>query len=264
MAVLAAAALTAASVGLATATTQAAPIGLEASASTAGIAPTTTLAGFNLGAGNTLAVLIAQEGGDQVSSGVAVLPTVTFNGVAVTSSVSDNEGNQRASIFYVINPTSTSGDVVVKFSNTTNNALHAVTAVSLSNVASLGSSGVFGEPDANLPYNVNYTGTADGFVLAAMADNTFSGGTALSITGGNVDTYLQRIAGTSSASAGRALAYGDIATDGPFTTTFTKGTGTSGRNAGALAAFQAVVPEPASLALVGLGTLAMFGRRRPA
>lgn len=187
-----------------------------------------TISNFNLMGGNALVVLVSGEGS------ATPICSVAFGGNSVANGVFVKEGSQYAGIYYVINPSTNVGNIVATFEA---NHIYALSAMSLSNVASAGDSDTFGEPDTSLPWNINYTGTAGGFVVAAMADNTFSGTPAPSITGSNINIYLQRIAGTGSVSAGRAHAYGGITSNGSFTETFSKGTGTSGRNAGALVAF---------------------------
>lgn len=185
------------------------------------------LAGFTVGSGESLLVMVAMENNGAVSD-------IQFNSSSVNwdTVVSVNEGPQQAQI-YLVDGLSGTGDIDFTFSD---NGTFAVSAMSLSGVAGVSGSGTFGEPDGSLPFAINYGGAAGGFVVGAMVDNTFSGGNALNITGGNVDTYLEQIAGTGTESAGRGLAYGDIAATGSFTETFDKGDGSSGRNAGALLA----------------------------
>lgn len=108
----------------------AAIIGLVDSATDAGAGATSsTISGFNLGAGNALVVMISGE-----SSSTSPEYSVSFGGTAVADNLFTKEGNQGAGIFYWINPAVTSGDVVVNFNSTT---LYSVSVMSLNNVGSL-------------------------------------------------------------------------------------------------------------------------------
>lgn len=215
-----------------------------------------TISGFDLtkggNVGNTLAVVVVSE------SGSGAMHSVTFGGDTVTNVVSGTIGNQRASIFYAIRPTTTSGDVVVTFDA---EALYSLTAVSLSNVVSVVGSGSFNEPQSKMPYNLDYIGRAGGYVLAAFADDTSNAGSMLKIIGDNLNNdaandYFQQIGGTPGLSAGRAIAGCKIECDGSFSETFTHGSGSSSRNAGALVAFTPI----SGAFLTGVSKLQVFQR----
>ncbi len=251
--------LTAGLLSLSAISSSAATISLIDSASTWGSgSASSTLSDFNLGAGNTLAVVVLT--GDNEAGP----HSVTFGGQAVTNSVTIQLGSpsQRASIFYWINASTTSGDIVANFpaTNFVTPNIYGVTALSLSNVASLGDSGTLTWAN-NTNQTINYSGTVGGFVLAGLVDNEWKGDT-LAITGGNISNYLQQINGEDATSAGLAVAYGSIAADGSYTTTFGVGND-SNRNAAALVAFTAI-PEPSSFALfaIALSAGVFFSRRR--
>ena len=200
-------------------------------ATDAGTDTTSTISGFNMNGGNALVILVSGEGSTSYSA--------TYNGTPVTAKVATSEGGQSATVFYVVNPSSSNGDVVVSFGAST---VYAVSVLSLNNVSGLGDSATFGEPAGTGSWDLSYSGMAGGIVVAAFADNSWQN-VALAITGDNIDTYLQQIAGGGSESAGRAHAYGNIPADGTYTNTFTWGDTDSSRNAGVVVAF-----EPAPLA----------------
>jgi hypothetical protein len=231
-----------------------------------GNASSFTFSGFNLGAGNALAVVINSE----TTTGTPSFG-VTFNGSAVTSNVFTNSGAQGAGIFWVINPSSTSGDVVVSLGQTSN---AAVTVLSLGGVTGVTDT-ASGTAANSTAFNLTYDGVVGGLVVVGGIDNTSAGGSSTpSITGTNFPTdttqYTQRLTSNfqpSVSSSAIAQRYGAIAASGlDFTATFDPaGTGSSTRNAAALVAFtDTAVPEPATISLMGVAAIGLLARRRRA
>jgi fibronectin-binding autotransporter adhesin len=204
-----------------------------------------TIPGFNMGAGNALVVMVSGEG----QGGLTPTNTITFNGIPLTGtlgSVITNSGVQGSAIYWAINPTTTSGDVVVTFNQ---NYVAGVTVLSLGGVAGVNtSSSATGITTGTL--NLPYAGTVGGMVVMAGVDNrsgsgvgpTF-GGTPLG--GTNFTAYTLRLAANFAAgSSGLCEGYGSIAaTSSTLTNTWTPGTGgsTSTRNAATLVSFDALV-----------------------
>lgn len=233
-----------------------------------------TLSSFNMAGGNALVVAISAE---TVASGFNGF-SVSFGGVAVTDSVvaiSGTTAKQAAAVFYVINPSVTTGDVVVTFNYSS--ALRSDASVSvfaLSNVLGVTAGGTATATGTNNnALNLNYSGKADGFMIMAGVDNRSNSGLPV-VAGSNFSDYSQRLAtnfdvnpsagGAFNGSAGQAQAYGSIGATTTFTTTYTSPTGgsTSSRNAAALVAFEAI-PEPSAFAaLAGLGALGFAASRR--
>lgn len=263
---LPAVALVAAAFGMSQAA-DAAPIEVENSALTDNTevnGASLTVSSFGLGAGNALVVVVNSETGG--GTGVPSY-SVTYGGSAITENVFASQGAQAAGVFYAINPTTTTGDVVVTF---TNSSRAAVSVLSLSNVQGVGDSdtatatngGASGSPT----FSITYDGAEDGFVVAGFVDNGSNNGDTPTITGTNLTSLLQSHGNdTFDGSAGIIQRSGAIAADGSYTADFkaSRDGSSSSRNAAALVAFTAV-PEPASLALVGLGGLMMIGRARKA
>lgn len=196
----------------------------------AGRSPSATISNFDLSGGNALVVMVCGEGVEPAKA----YYSVTYNGNPMTKASFVQEAQQGAGIYFVINPTVTNGDIQVTFDQ---ESIYAVSALALDNVASCEETANFGEPET--PQSLNYEGTKGGLVVATFADNTYKGGSPLTIEGSNINTYLQQVGGTKTLSVGRAQAYGSIAKNGSFTETFTAGSGSSDRNAGALATFSA-------------------------
>jgi hypothetical protein len=232
-----------------------------------------TLSSFNMDGGNALVVAISAE---TVASGFNSF-SVSFGGVAVTDSVvaiSGTTAKQAAAVFYVINPSVTTGDVVVTFNYSS--ALRSDASVSvfaLNNVLGVAPGGTAtATATSAVALNLNYSGTAGGFMVMAGVDNKANSSLPL-VSGDNFTAYSQRLAsnfdanpsasGAFASSAAQAQAYGSIASTALFSTAYTpQGSGGSTRNAAALVAFEAI-PEPSAFAaLAGLGALGVAASRR--
>lgn len=230
-------------------------VGTDVTDNTAANGDTLTVSGFDLGAGDTLVVAVSSEYG-------AGAPTyaVSFGGVPVTANVYANEGSQGSAIFWVVNPTIATGDVVVSLGGSSR---AAVSVMSLSGVA-----GVRTRSDVSTsggtPIDLDYPAVAGDVVVGTYVDNGFSTGATPGITGGNIDTVLQGFANNSSGgSAGIVQAYGEVDADGSFTESFNASRpDNSSRNAAALASFTSV-PEPSTSItfLAGVGLVALRRRR---
>lgn len=223
-----------------------------------------TFSNFDMSGGNFLAVLYSGERSESGSDADDV--DVTFDGVGVTNGTPldtvEREGAQIASVNYLLNPTSTIGDVVVTLPLAYRGA---ATVISLSGVVGVQDSATFGENLGMASWDETLDGTVGGFVLAAAVDNTF-GANALAPTFSNgwVDTETVSLNADfipGSSSAGIVQGYGAIDATGTFTQTFTPGAngGNSSRNAGA---YLTLVPEPTSIVLFGIGAVALTGARR--
>lgn len=223
-----------------------------------------TISGFDMSGGNALVVVVTGADASFTVSDVIV----SFDNAGVTNGTPldtmVNEGTQFASINYLLNPTSSSGDVVI--STSTSNAALGVTVLSLSNVSSLNSAATFGEPGT--PQTLNYGGLAGGFIVAGGVDNTFGVSTTPTWSGDNFSTYTLELDPDDTGKTGAgamAHGYGLIGSDGGFSETFTHAVGSStSRNAGVLLSLNAVaVPEASQvLAFSLVGVVSGLRRRR--
>lgn len=223
-----------------------------------------TFSNFDMSGGNFLAVLYSGERSESGSDATDVL--VTFDGVGVTNGTPldtvENEGAQIASVNYLLNPSVTMGDVVVTLPVAYRGA---ATVVSLSGVPGVQDAATFGENLGTSSWDETLNGTAGGFILGAAVDNTFGAGAAApTFSNGFIDTTTVSLNADfipGDSSAGLVQGYGAISATGAFTQTFSPGAngGNSSRNAGA---YLTIAPEPTSIALLCLGTLALVGPRR--
>ncbi len=235
-----------------------------------------TLSNFNLDGGNALVVAISAETTGTTFNSFSV----SFGGTAVTDSVvaiSGTSAKQAAAIFYLINPSTTVGNVVVTFNYSTGGLRSdaSVSVFALSNVLGVTTGGTaIATATSATALNLNYAGTENGFMVMAGVDNKTNSSLPL-VSGNNLTDYSQRLAsnfdanpsagGAFAGSAAQAQAYGSIASTALFTTTYTpQGSGSSSRNAAALVAFDPIaVPEPSAFAaLAGAGALGFAALRR--
>lgn len=253
--------------GLAT-TVDAAPILVSNTATSQSSSASTgfTFSGFDLSGGDAVVALVTYERAGANSATPASL-TATYGGVEMTA-LTVNQGNQHASIFYLLGA-SGSGDVVVTAG--TSGAL-AASVIALDNVDAVASTDTGAGTSGTTPIVLDYNTAVDGgFVLGAFVDNAFSfqatNAGAPSVTGDNIDTTALSLegdwAGAATSSAAHLHAYGDVATAGNYSNSYSPGHTNSTRHAAATVAFVSVVPEPASMALLAAGAGLMVFRRRP-
>lgn len=224
--------------------------------------PTSLNAGsYAMSTGNALVVSVAARHGGG-GSGISA----TFAGqVADYSFIEESGDRSGVGTFLFLNPTITSGDIVADLGT---GARAGVVAYELSNVVGVfetadgaGSPGVFSESgNGNTTVTVNYEALADAYVVHTMAaEGPATGGFQESISGDNVDvTATAHDNGDNGRFLTAYSAGGSVATTDTFATSF------SYYRSGALSSvvFYETIPEPASLALVGLGGLALLGRQR--
>jgi|GEM_PF-4624572 len=182
-----------------------------------------TSASFDMGVGaNAVALLVTTEG-----AGDSSIRSATFAGQAMEGvDVEDNgAGAQTASIFYLINPTTTVGAfefiLDADYGGTVD---YAYTPISLSNVASVADMATARSTsdDNGTPLDLSYaTGSDDGFVLGAAVNNDFDYRRILSIDYGNpnMDLLPHTIPGPdgANASSGHFHTFGRVGPAGSYT-----------------------------------------------
>lgn len=250
------------SFALAATAIQAAPVSLVASDSNLipnDSAVTSLSSSFDMLTGNALVVSVPVRFGNPASDTI----DVDFAGQSPDYSLIEQSGD-RASVgtFVFVDPAITSGTVTVNLGSA---ARVGYAVYSLDNVAGVyettdgvGSPASFSE-NGNLDTTVslNYEGVADGYAIHTLSGEG-PGAVTHEIIGDNVMVNpLNQQNGDSGIFISAISSGGQIAADGPYTTDFTY------YRAGAISTvvLQAI-PEPTSLALLGLGALALSGARR--
>lgn len=205
---------------------------------------TVTVSSWGLDGGNAVVALFGAENSDGIT-------TATFGGEAM-SVVNVFDGTRfLASFAYLINPTLSTGDVVINANNNTGTRLsNAYSVFSLSNVGSFADSAT-----RTSTGSLSYTTVADGgYVFLAGVNNNWNG-SAPSVTATNADLTIFSAAVDGNQST--VFAHGDVPLAGTFSESI------SSLSASGVIAFEAV-PEPSSALLIGFGGVALLLRRRHA
>jgi len=218
-----------------------------------------TLEDFTVGNNNNR-VLIVSVAGEEVD-GVA---SVTFNDVVLTKAVDTTKDGfgDHVSIWYLLNPDVGTFDIEITGVNDPNepdNQAWEAGAASFYNVlqqAPVTATGTNNTDTASASLTI--AGTADGLIYESISTNfDVDDSQSLAATGGQTEVYNRNadVAGGFTSAA----AYELPGAAGDQTQTWTLGD--PSEHAFAAVSFQ-MIPEPASLALVAVGSLLMLSRRR--
>lgn len=206
---------------------------------------THTISGFDLSGGTKLVVTTGTENGNATG--------ITFDGQALTSIVSVNNSSvQFASIWYLDNPTATSGNIVVTYVGA--GAASGISALSVSG-AELGVLDSAGTATAN---SGTLTINAGSLVVGSFTTNANTS-SLINPDDPSTDIFSANI---DSAMGGNAASAYFIEPDPAARTSFGF-TGGDGRPVATAASFAvAVIPEPATLSMIGVIGFATLLRRR--
>ncbi|MEM6258293.1 MAG: PEP-CTERM sorting domain-containing protein [Planctomycetota bacterium] len=219
---------------------------------------THSLDGFDAAGVEKLIVTVVGEG---KVAGTLLDPTVTFGSKTFTLAASENDlstpanGQQYAGVFYLDLPDQIVGDILIDWDGTAATNGAGISVVGLTGAAGGGPVSTGTSTSAGGPLSLSPDPSAGDFAIVTFVTNGAGG--SIDITSGTVtDLYSSDVG-----SADGAAAYEFLGAGGPLNYSYTGGS--SGRPAGAAAVFtEGVIPEPSSLALLGLGGLLIARRRR--
>jgi hypothetical protein len=211
------------------------------------------------GTSYTLASYTPTSGSDAVlvvrASGLRTVETTytlsaTFGGVAMTSAVSEENSTTsrwyRTSIFYLVAPGTSSGDIVVSASATISGFLiDAVTLLGAAQTGTLGVTDTDAQPSGTNDTSYTLNGCTSGSVLLAAVGSTAANAPSWSWTTATKD-YDPSVADSSSEVAGSGAYY--FTSGGDVTIGATRLAGGSGQ-VGCVAEFKRVPPTGASMAI---------------
>lgn len=240
------------------ATSQAAPVSVDTTGNGPRVSSGTqsaTLANFAI-ANNSDRMLVVAVGGEYSASPVS---TVTFAGTPLTLSAQPVQGATASAIYYLLNPSATTGDIVVTLTGTSGNGW-TFSALSLYNVlqqAPLDTKSASIAAGTN-PSLTLTTPSENGFIVESLGFN--NSGLSLSAASGQAAIIRDDSSGGSSGGWSSIVAYD--ATVGAGTSTQSWTTSASNHRYTHAAISIQSVPEPASAGVLIAGGLLLTRRTR--
>lgn len=203
---------------------------------------THTISNWDLAGGNALVVLFGGDNTNEI--------TATFAGQEMLVGNNYNNTGQLSSIAYIINPTATSGDIVINAERAFGNTIHsAYGIVSLSDVEQRGA--LSGRASTG---NIAYNTLSEGAYVLGVSQSTTTHSTIRPSIVGHTDTELFSDVVDNSFMA--TMAHGDVPIAGSHQIHMGYTSSSS-----LIISFEPV-PEPSSLALVAFGGLLIARHRR--